>query len=51
MSQIMFPGRDSPVPQGGFGIFRVDSPDAIESEIVDDKWFQTLRYGKGSQFL
>jgi len=44
LNQAMFKDQQSTISEGCFGILRVESPDKMEFEIVEDDWLQSLAY-------
>ncbi len=51
LNQVIFQTRDSNISQGSFGILHISDPDDMRFEIVDDDWYQRLRYADCAAFM
>jgi len=51
LNQVFLPRHHEVISQDCFGILRLSSPNQMAFEIVEDKWFKSLRYSDCRTYL
>jgi hypothetical protein len=51
LNQVFFESWEATIAQGCFGVLRIAAAGAMRFEIVEDRWFQALRYAECGAYL